>query len=149
MERGPVVIDEQLKNFIVNEMNGSDIKLVIQKHLSYNDVSQELNRLTMPSEKLVTHDFLTYDESQVLATKNYDGIEVQLVGPTLQMYNQSISLRLWSMITASKHYVYVFKTNWYKFVTDNDELKPGTKIQVWSFRRNKHQLCFAVVCPDT
>nr|GEV69328.1 putative retrotransposon protein [Tanacetum cinerariifolium] len=56
---------QRLKEFITNEMNGSDMQLVIQKVLFTSDVSRCQNRLNMPYKKLETHNFLTDDESRV------------------------------------------------------------------------------------
>ncbi|GKA30324.1 B3 domain-containing protein, DNA-binding pseudobarrel domain protein [Tanacetum coccineum] len=145
-KKGKMVVDSddvitELQEFITSdEINGSDIKLVIKKRV-YTRPTQ--NWLNMPFKHLETHDFLTPEEKQVLG----DGseIEVALVGPNLQMYKKPMSLTIGGMW---KNKNYVLKTNWSDFVGVNkDVLKEGTAIQVWSFR-NDEQLCFAVVCVD-
>ncbi|GKD84422.1 B3 domain-containing protein, DNA-binding pseudobarrel domain protein [Tanacetum coccineum] len=134
-------VTERLKEFITNEMNGSDMRLVIQKVLFTSDVSRCQNRLNMPYKKLETHDFLTDDESRM--ADDEEGVKVRLVGPNLQMYEEPVWLKTWNM-TSTKNYV--FKINWSNFVDANKaDLKAHKKIQVWSFRIDE-QLCFAIAC---
>nr|XP_043625886.1 putative B3 domain-containing protein At3g24850 [Erigeron canadensis] len=133
-------------------MDGSDIKLVIQKKLFASDLKQSQNRLSMPFNQLETHDFLTPDEIEILNRHKHDencltklGIEVGLLGPTFEMYDKKIEFKIWDM---QKTHNYVLITNWYNFVMDHKNiLKEGANIQVWSFRK-KQELCFAVACVD-
>ncbi|PWA91058.1 hypothetical protein CTI12_AA094560 [Artemisia annua] len=130
----------QLQEFIMSdEINGSDIKLVIQKMVCTRRIATQ-NWLNMPFKKVETHDFLTPEEKQVLG----DGseIEVPLVGPDYQMYKKPMSLKIGGKWRNKN---YILKTNWSDFVEANKNvLKEGTAIQVWSFRKGE-QLCFAVV----
>ncbi|GKD59848.1 B3 domain-containing protein, DNA-binding pseudobarrel domain protein [Tanacetum coccineum] len=80
----------QLKEFI-NEIMGSDMKLVIQKTLFQSDLKRSQNRLNMPFNQVETHDFLTDEEIRFLDRKADDAeIEVCLVGPNLQMFKKPI-----------------------------------------------------------
>ncbi|GJY87029.1 ribonuclease H-like domain-containing protein [Tanacetum coccineum] len=134
-----------LKGFI-DKIMGSDMKLVIQKMLFESDLKRSQNRLNMSFKQVETHDFLTDEEIRFLDRKSDDAeIEVQLVGPNLQMFNKPMCLKIWNM-TNTKNYV--LKTNWCDFVEANKKvLKEKATIQVWSFRKDE-QLCFAVVCVD-
>lgn len=142
----PVVHNEvtkRLKEFITNEMNGSDIHLVIQKRLFSSDVSRNHNRLNMPIKQLMTTDFLREEEKRFLAISKENEIKVPLVGPKLRTYEQLMGFKTWRMVSTKN---YVLKTNWFKFLEENKhDLKKGELIQVWSFRIN-NQLCFAVAC---
>ena len=143
IKSGPVVkneVTEQLQKFITSdEMNGSELKLVIQKVLYMSDLKQDQNRLSLPLKQLITEDFLTTEERLKLANK--EEIEVRVVGPTLEMYKEPMTLTIWPM---KKTHNLVLKTNWYHFVKENKEyLKELSKIQVWSFRKD-NQLCFAL-----
>ncbi|GJZ80163.1 B3 domain-containing protein, DNA-binding pseudobarrel domain protein [Tanacetum coccineum] len=140
-----------LKEFITSdEINGLDMKLVIQKTLHASDLKRNLNRLNMPCQQVETHDFLTYEEKQVLGIcgRRKDGtkeIKVQIVGPNLQMHKKTLLLKIWRMSSTEN---YVLTTNWFNFVEENKNvLKEKTTIQVWSFRKDG-KLCFAVVCVD-
>ncbi|GKA65523.1 B3 domain-containing protein, DNA-binding pseudobarrel domain protein [Tanacetum coccineum] len=142
-----VVSDEvitQLKEFITSdEINGLDMKLVIQKSLYQSDLVRAQNRLNMPFNQVETHDFLTPEEKRILG--NDSEIKVQILGPNLQMYKKPMWLKIWSMMRTKN---YVLKTNWYDFVQANKSvLKEKTTIQIWSFRKDG-KLCFAVVCVD-
>ncbi|KAJ0718385.1 putative DNA-binding pseudobarrel domain superfamily [Helianthus annuus] len=149
-ERPPVVTNEitqRLDEFIVSKMNGTDVKLVIQKTLYKSDTLKTQNRLNMPFNQLQTNKFLTEDERQIVEpdVPKENNIEVSLLGPTLEMYKLKMELTMWPMLST---YNYVLKTNWYQFWFDNRKhLKEGSKIQVWSFRRDQ-QLCFAIVCVE-
>nr|XP_043626958.1 putative B3 domain-containing protein At2g27410 [Erigeron canadensis] len=131
---------EKLKHFITGKMNGVDMQLVIRKKLYKSDLERGLNRLSMPANQVETQEFLTEDEKRILEQE--EDIEVRLVGPTLKMYKEPLKLKMWTM---NQSYNYVLITNWNHFVANHKEvLREGTKIQVWSFRRNR-QLCFALV----
>ncbi|XP_035840902.1 putative B3 domain-containing protein At3g24850 [Helianthus annuus] len=149
-DRPPVVINEvteQLKEFIVNEMKGTDVKLVIQKTLYTSDTLKTQNRLNMPLNQLETDEFLTEDERTIIESvvPKENTIEVSLLGPTLEMYELKMELTMWHLLRTKN---YVLKTNWHRFWFDNKRhLKEGSKIQVWSFRRDQ-QLCFAITCVE-
>ncbi|KAL9992546.1 putative DNA-binding pseudobarrel domain superfamily [Helianthus debilis subsp. tardiflorus] len=128
-------------------MKGTDVKLVIQKTLYKSDTLKTQNRLNMPFNQLETNKFLTEDERQIVESDvpKENNIEVSLLGPTSEMYKLKMELTMWPMLST---YNYVLKTNWYQFWFDNKQhLKEGSKIQVWSFRRDQ-QLCFAIVCVE-
>lgn len=133
-------VTERLKEFITNDLNGSDIKLVIQKLLYSSDIKPDQNRLSMPINQLIkTSNFLTPQEKSFLDKKGE--FDVQLLGPTLQMYKLPMRLMIWDMVSTQS---YILKTNWSGFVKDNEEdLKENSIIQVWSFRKDQ-QLCLAL-----
>ncbi|KAJ0452429.1 putative DNA-binding pseudobarrel domain superfamily [Helianthus annuus] len=143
-ERVPVVNNEsivQLKRFITGEMGGLDMKLVIQKVLYESDMKKDQSRLKMPILQLKTpHKFLTDEEIRMI-DESKDGMEVRVVGAKLRMYERPLWLKKWHLKQTDN---YVLKTNWNKFVADNDVLKKDTMIQVWAFRKNR-KLCFAIV----
>ncbi|PWA55849.1 hypothetical protein CTI12_AA423310 [Artemisia annua] len=140
---GPVVkneVTERLQKFITDDMNGSDIKLVIQKTLFLSDLKPDQNRLNLPRNQLITEDFLTTEERFTLLEKK-EKIEVRLIGPTLKMYKEPMGLKMWSMPRTEN---FVLKTKWNQFVEENkDYLKLLSMIQLWSFRKDQ-QLCFAL-----
>ncbi|KAI3796236.1 hypothetical protein L1987_38903 [Smallanthus sonchifolius] len=148
--RTPVVsnkVTDRLKEFVVNELKGTDMKLVIQKNLYHSDTIQSQNRLSMPMNQLETDDFLTMDEKRILNIKNSkeNEIKVPLVGPTLEMYRFPMNLKMWHMASTVN---YVLKTHWFEFWEDYAEyLQEDVKIQVWSFRRDE-ELCFAIACVE-
>ncbi|GJZ19814.1 B3 domain-containing protein, DNA-binding pseudobarrel domain protein [Tanacetum coccineum] len=148
IECGPLVsneVTERLKEFITSdEMYGSELKLVIQKTLHTSDLKSDQNRLNLPFKQLVTQEFLTDEEKRELGDNK--AIEVRLVGPTLQMYEEPMTFKIRSM-SCTKNYVLI--TNWNHFVADNiKDLKEFSKIQLWSFRKDQ-QLCFALAVVET
>ena len=110
IESGPVVkneVTETLQKFITSdEMNGAELKLVIQKVLYMSDLKQDQNRLSLPLNQLITEDFLTTEERWELENKKE--MEVRVVGPTLEMYKEPMRLAIWAM---KKTYNLVLKTN--------------------------------------
>ncbi|XP_071708955.1 B3 domain-containing protein At2g32645-like [Rutidosis leptorrhynchoides] len=134
-------VTRRLKEYIKNEMNGSEINVLIQKHIIESDTRSYVNRLNIPMNQVLTHDFLTEDEKRYLDM--HKEIEVQLVGPNLQMYEESMDFKVWSM-SSSKNYV--LKRCWFDFWEKNKvDLQEGELIQVWSFRV-EDRLCFAIAC---
>ncbi|KAJ0683266.1 putative DNA-binding pseudobarrel domain superfamily [Helianthus annuus] len=144
-ERVPVMNNDsivQLKRLITGEMGGLDMKLVIQKVLYESDMKKDQSRLNMPILQLKTqpHQFLTDEEIRMI-DESKDGMEVRVVGSKLRMYERPLWLKKWHLKETDN---YVLKTNWNKFVADNEDLKKDTMIQVWAFRKNR-KLCFAIV----
>ncbi|XP_071708916.1 uncharacterized protein [Rutidosis leptorrhynchoides] len=134
-------VTERLKQFIVgDEINGSELTLVIQKMLYDSDMKDDQNRLTMPCNQLETFDFLKAHEKELLDAK--DQFVVQVMGPTLRMYDQKLTLKMWSVNSTRS---YVLKTNWNDFREEyKDVLVETAIVQVWSFRKDGN-LCFAIV----
>ncbi|KAK1425576.1 hypothetical protein QVD17_20930 [Tagetes erecta] len=142
--RTPVVNNEvtkRLKEFIVNVIKGTELRLVIQKKVFKSDTDKGLNRLNMPIKQLESNEFLREDERRILRKENE--IEVMVLGPTLEMYERPMKLKMWHMTNSVN---YVLTTSWHSFWKENKkDLDKDSKIQVWSFRRDDEKLCFAVV----
>ena len=138
---GPIVkneVTEQLQSCIRDRIQGSEIKLVIQKLLYMSDISQIQNRLNLPFNQLETKDFLTDKEKTDL--ERGEEIVVPLLGPTLRMHDEPMKLKIPCMPCTS----YVLMNNWKNFLEENkDYLKHLSTIQLWSFRVDQ-QLCFAL-----
>ncbi|KAJ9553460.1 hypothetical protein OSB04_017505 [Centaurea solstitialis] len=143
--RSPAVNNETtegLKKFVTEELNGSDMKLVIQKTLYASDLAKNQNRLNMPINQLENPKFLTDDEKELL-DRDGSSIEVPLFGPTLKLHEKPMTLAKWHMKTTSN---YILKTHWNHFVEANLEvLTVNTMVQVWSFRRDE-KLCLSLIC---
>ncbi|KAK1425555.1 hypothetical protein QVD17_20909 [Tagetes erecta] len=60
-------VTEQLKEFIVNEIKGTELTLVIQKNMFKSDTDKGLNRLNMPIKQLESDEFLREDERRILS----------------------------------------------------------------------------------
>ncbi|GJR69006.1 B3 domain-containing protein, DNA-binding pseudobarrel domain protein [Tanacetum coccineum] len=135
-------ITERLKEHITHQLNGTNIMLVIQKPLFASDLTGSQNRLSMPYNQLETSDFLTEQEKEYLLTPNSE-IDVPLLGPTLQMFNQSMKLTRWQI---NSTHSYILRTNWKTFLQENkNDLKQGATIQVWSYRKeDQNEPCFAI-----
>ncbi|KAK1425564.1 hypothetical protein QVD17_20918 [Tagetes erecta] len=140
----PVVnneVTERLKEFIVNVIKGTELRLVIQKKVFKSDTDKGLNRLNMPIKQLESNEFLREDERRKLRKEKE--IEVMVLGPTLEMYEKPMKLKMWHMTNSVN---YVLTTSWHSFWKENKkDLDKDSKIQVWSFRRDDEKLCFAVV----
>ncbi|KAL4586520.1 hypothetical protein LXL04_011156 [Taraxacum kok-saghyz] len=142
----PIVSNEvtqRLKEYIVNEKNGTEVKVLIQKTLFKSDLKKSQNRLNMPIKQLETLDFLKEHEKQLIHEKE-KGLKVKLLGPRLREHKEySMVLKIWHLKSTEN---YVLITNWNDFVKENQkDLKKDTMIQVWSFRI-KDKLHFAIAC---
>nr|GFA95801.1 B3 domain-containing protein, DNA-binding pseudobarrel domain protein [Tanacetum cinerariifolium] len=136
-------VTERLQKFITDVMNGSDLKLVIQKVLYMSDLAPRQNMLNLPLKQLLAEDFLSDQERWILES---DGeIKVRLVGPNLKMFKEPMELNIWDMTRTSN---LVLTSKWKQFVEENkDYLKELSMIQIWSFRKDQ-QLCFALAVVD-
>ena len=126
----------------ITELDGSDVKLVIQKELFPTDLSSHQDRLAIPRGQIKA-EFLTEEEQVKLDEKeedgkHYKGMVVQLIEPSLQ--NSSIKLKIWKLGHSNS---YVLSSPW-KTVADRNKLISGDILQLWSFRVNL-KLHFALV----
>jgi hypothetical protein len=127
MKQMPTKFEDKIKG-----MQGSDIKLVIQKELTPSDLKANNNRLTIPSGQM-KHEFLNKEEQVRLQDKEADGIhfkgmKVPLIEPGLQ--ESTILLKEWQVGNTKP---YVLSNPWIK-VAERNKLKSSDTIQLWSFR---------------
>ncbi|GFY95265.1 hypothetical protein Acr_10g0006500 [Actinidia rufa] len=117
----PPTLPQQFKDRI-RELNGTDVKLVIEKGLSRTDMKDNENRLAMLLLQ-VRLEFLTDEENLFLR-----------------------DMRRWEMRKkkGKSSYSYVFIGEWNK-VRYRNKLKEGMIVQVWLFRREDGGLGFALV----
>ncbi|KAM7459580.1 hypothetical protein LguiA_036574 [Lonicera macranthoides] len=109
----------------VNALGGSEPVLVIQKRLFKSDLTQQLNRFSIPL-KQKRAEFLTDEEEEFVKNNQ---LEVTLIDP--RSVEWKLNMKEWNMNSS----VYVLMTNWYKLVVENADLTEGTEVQLWSFRR--------------
>ncbi|XP_052210707.1 B3 domain-containing protein At2g24670-like [Diospyros lotus] len=127
----------------IENMNGSNPVLVIQKELFKTDVSPHHGRLAMPESQIREEFFLFHEELQL------PEIKATLIGPSRQ-FECCVTLKKWNMAKKS-HSVksrrvtstYNLVSGWNSFVSAN-HLREGMAVQVWAFRKES-KLCFALV----
>jgi hypothetical protein len=129
MKQMPTKFEDKIKG-----MQGSDIKLVIQKELTPSDLKANNNRLTIPSGQMKV-EFLSKKERFSIkkkeADKHFKGMEVALIEPGLQ--ESTIFLKKWKLGNTNP---YVLSKPWIK-VAERNKLKSSNTIQLWSFRVNE------------
>ncbi|XP_062176143.1 putative B3 domain-containing protein At1g05615 [Alnus glutinosa] len=135
--KNPIEIKQMPTNFEykIKGMQGSDIKLVIQKELTITDMEGSQDRLSIPSGQMM-HEFLSKEEQVMLKEKEADGIhfkgmEVPLIEPDLQ--ESTIFLKKWKL---GKNNCYMLSKPWIK-VAKRNKLESSNTIQLWSFRGNQ------------
>jgi hypothetical protein len=116
-------------------VQGSNIKLVIQKQLTITDMNASQDRLSIPKGQM-KNDFLSSEEQVSLEEKeangiHFKGMEVPLIEPGLQV--SSIFLKKWKLGSSS---CFMLSKPWMD-VAKRNELKPGNNVQLWSFRVNQ------------
>lgn len=126
----------------IQQIGGSEVKLVIEKTLFNSDLDRGQNRLTVPC-KQIQNEFLKEDEKMSLCKKQEDGkhvqgMEVSVIEPCLDV--STLCLKKWDLSSSSS---YALIKNWNNLAKKN-HLMAGMKVQLWSFRVNK-SLCFALV----
>lgn len=130
---------EKYKERVIG-MGGSEPVLVIEKMIYTSDVISKLNRFSIPFRQIISRDFLTEEEKLALL-KREELIVVSMMDPCYREW--TLTMRQWNMNSD----VYVLNSdNWQDFVKAN-ALKPGMKVQLWSFRVGG-RLCFLLVRLD-
>ncbi|GAU40009.1 hypothetical protein TSUD_258010 [Trifolium subterraneum] len=131
----------------IEQMEGNDVKLVIQKRLTMTDVTRNNGRLSIPiGKKIEKSSLLTQEEGMYLdyvpqkkGTRKLDGMSVSMLDTNLKLWDD-MCFKKWKM---GKSEVYNITGGWFKLVVEN-HLEPDQKIQLWSFKRDNH-LNFALV----
>ncbi|KAF3441401.1 hypothetical protein FNV43_RR15315 [Rhamnella rubrinervis] len=116
----------------IDELNGRDITLVIQKPLFSTDLSRGHDRLSIPFAQILASDnFLKPDEMKSLSAKKT--IKVPIIDPKLD--HTTLVMTQWDMEKDNGKISsqYVLRSKWYKVAEDNN-LQEGQVLQVWSFR---------------
>lgn len=135
----------------IEQLNGSKIGLVIQKHLYEADLSDRQRRLSIPMNQIKSPDFLTDNEKRHLQNKGE--MKVKFIDPLLQEYDGMIfKLRRMSKFDANKKEIafclcYVFIKEWIN-VKNRNKLELDDEIQLWKFRSPIEELCFVLVLVD-
>ncbi|OWM64609.1 hypothetical protein CDL15_Pgr020576 [Punica granatum] len=146
----PVEMPREWKDWIEREQRGTDITPVCQKELTSSDVARHYKRLLLSKKNILSLNFLREEEKEIVklpATKGdieKRGIPVQVIGPSRHMHE--LSFRRWHMKkkNGKVSIMYVLTTGvWTDFVEDNN-LKEGDVVQVWSFRVGE-ELYMAIV----
>ncbi|GAU40011.1 hypothetical protein TSUD_258040 [Trifolium subterraneum] len=131
----------------IEQLEGNDVKLVIQKKLTMTDVTRNNGRLSIPiGKKIEEGSLLTQEEGLYLdyvpqkkGKHRLDGMSVSMLDTNLKLWDD-MCFKKWKM---GKSEVYNITGGWYKLVVEN-HLEKDQKIQLWSFKRDNH-LNFALV----
>ncbi|CAL0331244.1 unnamed protein product [Lupinus luteus] len=122
----PPSLPDQFKERI-GDLNGTDVKFLMEKELFETDVKPNNNQLSMLESKIEC-EFLSEEEKETLYEREgrqLHGMEVNLLDPCLREF--TLSLKKWDMKT------YNLVTNWNNVVAINN-LQQGHKLHIWSFR---------------
>lgn len=115
----------------VMELRGRDVKMVIEKKLTNEDLKTNSNRFLMPKNK-VRAGFLSEEEENIVQKKEdglrVQGMEVSLIEPSLN--KSTIWLKKWKV---GKDMSYVLSSQWISVATRNG-LAVNDVIKLWSFR---------------
>jgi len=126
----------------IEELNGSDVKFVMEKNLFSTDLNPKHARLSIPPAQ-IANKFLSESEESSLnegikENGRLAGLSVTVLDPSLNQY--TMCLKKWNM---EKSYVYNLTKGWNQIVRQN-HLQLNHKLQLWSFRISS-RLCFAFV----
>uniref|UniRef100_A0A7N0UVT3 B3 domain-containing protein n=1 Tax=Kalanchoe fedtschenkoi TaxID=63787 RepID=A0A7N0UVT3_KALFE len=119
----------------IQNMGGTDWRLIIQKGLHDTDLSRAHNRLSMPSKQWVTAEFLTVFE-------NGDNVCFPMIDANMKVW-ESVTLRRWNM----KKTMFVLAGDWSKLAAAN-HLRVKDVVQIWCFRfaqTGKHGLAMVKI----
>ncbi|XP_059432626.1 B3 domain-containing protein At2g31420-like [Corylus avellana] len=137
----PPDLPEEVNNRI-KAVDGTEVIMVIQKHLTNTDLDRDKCRVSIPFGK-INRDFLREREKDLLDQQI--SLEVPFYEPSHKV--SKMILRQWDMGKGSgkSSSMYALRTHWNAVVEANG-LKEKDVIQVWSFRVGDEQkLCLALV----
>ncbi|VVB06748.1 unnamed protein product [Arabis nemorensis] len=132
---------------LMENMNGTDLKLIFERDLYQTDVNPGESRLSMPFNHLIHSDFLTPVESRIIEedinNDNKTGVGAILVDQMCKKYG--VMFKRWEMKkdTGRGSWNYSLTCGWNDVVKANG-LKENDYVSVWSFRW-RQVLCFALV----
>ncbi|KAK1370636.1 hypothetical protein POM88_036728 [Heracleum sosnowskyi] len=121
----PVVFKNEIQ-----EMGGTDVKLIIQKNLFSADTEGGQNRFSIPM-KQIRENFLTDEEESILDQRFKDNHVVPLMVPVLiepNLEKAQINFRKWAVNSS-----YVLSSPWNE-IRDRNDLMAKMEMQLWSFR---------------
>ncbi|KAK1364834.1 hypothetical protein POM88_040395 [Heracleum sosnowskyi] len=120
----PVVFKNEIQ-----EMGGTDIKLIIQKNLFSADTEGGQNRFSIPMRQ-IRENFLTVEEESILDQRFKDNHVVPLMVPLIEpnLKKAQINFRKWAVNSS-----YVLSSPWNE-IRDRNELRAKMEMQLWSFR---------------
>ncbi|QCE01710.1 hypothetical protein DEO72_LG7g3009 [Vigna unguiculata] len=126
----------------IEELNGSEVKFVIEKTLFSTDVNPKHARLSIPPSK-IANKFLSETEESSLNESIKEngrlvGLPVTVLDPSLNEYK--MCLKKWNM---EKTCIYNLTKGWNQIVRQN-HLELHHTLHLWSFRVSS-RLCFAIV----
>jgi hypothetical protein len=133
----------------IEKMEGSEVKLVIQKKITMCDVTKSKSQFSIPIKKMIKDcKFLSTNEEMSLeyarqkkkGGKKLDGMSVSVLDPNLILHHD-ICFKKWKM--EKKNETYNLTKKWNNLVEKNC-FKENEKVQLWSFRCHK-KLYFALV----
>ncbi|CAJ2633061.1 B3 domain-containing protein At1g05920-like [Trifolium pratense] len=117
----------------IEQMEGNDVKLVIQKKLTMTDVTRNNGRLSLPIGKIIEESSLLTEEErlsldyvpQKKGTRKLKGMSVAMLDTNLKLWDK-MCFKKWKM---GKSEVYNITGAWYKLVEEN-HLEQDQKIQL-------------------
>ncbi|KAK3412079.1 hypothetical protein EUGRSUZ_I00861 [Eucalyptus grandis] len=113
----------------IQEMQGRDMTLVVEKTLTATDMSRGQSRLSIPN-KQIRQGFLSEEEIRMLDRK--EGIKVSLIEPCLEV--SQLQLKRWNYQSKIFSYVLTERWNGVAHPYERNELMKDVVIQLWSFR---------------
>ncbi|KAL7219467.1 hypothetical protein ACSBR2_012507 [Camellia fascicularis] len=131
----------------INNLNGSKLKLLIQKRVTTTNVSHTHNRILMPLNGIKV-DFLSDEEKKHLDSHtgtNVAEILAKLIKPD-SCKECDITFKKWDMKKerGKTSSMYVFSKEWNEIKRRN-KIEQGMIVLVGSFRGPGDELCFALV----
>ncbi|XP_017218046.1 uncharacterized protein LOC108195580 [Daucus carota subsp. sativus] len=113
----------------IQEIRGTDIKLMIQKYLFSTDMDDNQNRFSIPM-KQIREDFLTDEEENILDQRIKNNHVMPMVVPLIEpnLEKTQINFRKWAVNSS-----YVLSSPW-NDIRDRNALKVNMEMQLWSFR---------------
>ncbi|KAF5735214.1 B3 domain-containing protein [Tripterygium wilfordii] len=119
----------------IEAMNGTNIKLVIHKKVYKTDLNVHHERISLPRTQIISKDFLRPEEAEFVHSGGV--MDCKLIGPRPYYQSYDLKLRKWDSKTS---WSYALTTKWPDFIRfyaiEEEIVKEGDVVQIWSFRRN-------------
>ncbi|CAN0890652.1 B3 domain-containing protein At2g31420 [Linum grandiflorum] len=150
----PYNMRQRISEATMGKVKGREFKLVIRKELTDTDMNTHHARLLLPNGKIVDRGYVTEEEKRVLYEENDKvAIEAFLVimgkknGGDVEQIGKQVGLKKWNMTSCGV--CNVSGPSWRELLVKSEkgmvDLRVGDQIELWSFRVNYGELCFALV----
>ncbi|KAK3232068.1 hypothetical protein Dsin_003949 [Dipteronia sinensis] len=133
-------LPQNVRNLIIDRLNGTDIILVMEKKITATDLDENENCLQFANRNVRNNCFLTLEEMNKFNRK--ESLQVTVIQPCLEI-TSGVQLK---KVPKNKNFSFGLSGIWNTNIAKNKKncLQENSKVRLWSFRK-MCELYFALV----